>query len=213
MEIAVIGAGFVGLSAAVSLSQAGHRVTVFESDAVPGGLASGFRDSRWEWPLDKHYHHLFVSDHAIRDLARIIATPSTLPIPLTSTYVHGDIYQLDSPLSLLRFPPLSPIDRLRTAASLAYLRFVPWWKPLEHMTAQSYIRATAGEASWKTLWEPLFRGKFWHYADDISAAWFWSRISKRSASLGYPVGGFASLAQSLADFARKQGTVLIIGCP
>lgn len=208
MEIAVIGAGFAGLSAAISLSEAGHRVSIFEIEDQPGGLAMGFRDPRWDWSLEKHYHHLFISDWAIRRLAEKIGHPIVFTRPLTSTYVGGHIYQLDSPLSLLRFPPLSPVDRVRTAASLGYLRFVPWWQPLESITAEKYIKATAGEASWKILWEPLFRGKFWHYSDRISAAWFWSRISKRSANLGYPSGGFASLAQSLAVYAQKLGTTI-----
>ncbi len=39
-EIAVIGAGPAGLSAAHSLSQAGYKVTVFEEEGVPGGMLS-----------------------------------------------------------------------------------------------------------------------------------------------------------------------------
>jgi phytoene dehydrogenase-like protein len=42
MKIAVIGAGFGGMAAALDLRRAGHEVTIFEADTAPGGLAAGF---------------------------------------------------------------------------------------------------------------------------------------------------------------------------
>ena len=70
MRICVIGAGFVGLTCALRLSKMGHEVTVIEKEGGPGGLAIGFKDKKWRWPLEKHYHHLFTSDWAIRNLAQ-----------------------------------------------------------------------------------------------------------------------------------------------
>ena len=62
LKIAVIGAGFAGLGTAYYLSKTGHQVTVFEKDSQPGGLAVGFKNSKWSWPLEKHYHHLFTTE-------------------------------------------------------------------------------------------------------------------------------------------------------
>jgi uncharacterized protein with NAD-binding domain and iron-sulfur cluster len=39
MKVAVVGAGWAGLAAAVRATQAGHAVTVFEAAAMPGGRA------------------------------------------------------------------------------------------------------------------------------------------------------------------------------
>ena len=72
MNIAIIGAGVAGLAAAHDLAKAGSRVTVFEAAPYAGGLASGFRDPRWSWPLEKFYHHIFTTDTAIIDLAKTI---------------------------------------------------------------------------------------------------------------------------------------------
>ena len=212
MNIGIIGAGFTGLAAAYYLSKAGHQVTVFEREDQPGGLAIGFKDPKWAWPLEAHYHHLFESDWAIRRLSFEIGHPIIFSRPVTSTYYRDRIYQLDSPLSLLNFSPLPPADRWRTAAGLALMRFNPWWQPFEHFTAQKYIRTVMGDRSWKTLWEPLFVGKFGARAKDISAAWFWARIYKRSANLGYPQGGFQSLANSIEVAAKKLGAKFTYNC-
>jgi protoporphyrinogen oxidase len=208
-KVAIIGAGFTGLAAAIKLSKNGHNVTVFERETQPGGLAIGFKDDKWEWNLDKHYHHLFTSDKFILDLAKEVGHNVNFYLPKTSTYVNGKIYQLDSPTSLLKFSELSFLERLRTAFGLACLKFNPFWQPFEHTTAEKFIKFTMGEKSWKIIWEPLMVGKFGEYSSKISAAWFWARIYKRSTSLGYPDGGFQSLAESIARAVINNGGKIV----
>ena len=62
MNVGIIGAGVAGLSAALDVVKAGHGVTIFEASNRPGGLASGFKDPRWDWELERFYHHWFTSD-------------------------------------------------------------------------------------------------------------------------------------------------------
>jgi glutamate synthase (NADPH/NADH) small chain len=54
-KIAVVGSGPAGLAAAVQLNHAGHHVTVFERDDVPGGLLRyGIPDFKLEkWVIDR----------------------------------------------------------------------------------------------------------------------------------------------------------------
>ena len=139
LKVCIIGAGFTGLAAAYYLSKAGHLVEVFEKESQPGGLAIGFQEPDWNWPLEKHYHHIFTSDTALQNLGAEVGHRFIWTRPITSTHIHNQIFQLDSPISLLKFPQLSFPDRLRTALGLAFLRFNPFWQPFEHFTAKSYI--------------------------------------------------------------------------
>ena len=59
-DVAVIGAGALGLAGARRLALGGARVTVFEREPQPGGLVAGFRVGP-SW-FDKFYHHIFGTD-------------------------------------------------------------------------------------------------------------------------------------------------------
>lgn len=209
MKIAIIGAGFAGLEASRKLAKKGHSVTVIEREAIPGGLAIGFISQKWDWPLEKHYHHLFTSDKHIIEVSSELNHKIVFRRPKTSTWIGGEIAQLDSVASLLSFKMLSPLSRIRTGIGLALMRFNPIWKPFELFTAQKYIQIIMGIESWTKLWEPLFVAKFSSFYENISAAWFWSRIFKRSPNLGYPDGGFENLAKLFEKDAISSGARFI----
>lgn len=205
MKIGIVGAGFTGLAAAYYLSKNGHDVTIFEKDEGPGGLAVGYREKEWDWSLEKHYHHWFTNDKSVLNLAREIGHKVIIRRPKTSSFVNGEVFQLDSPLSLLKFPKLSIFERIRMGTSLAFLRYNHFWHPLEKFTAESYLKKTMGKKSYKMLWEPLMKNKLGQYAKDVSLAWFWARVYKRTEKLAYPEGGFLSFAEHLQKTIEKQG--------
>ncbi|MEK7571166.1 MAG: FAD-dependent oxidoreductase [Patescibacteria group bacterium] len=209
MKIAIIGAGFTGLSAAYRLTKKGHQVTVFEKDELPGGLAIGYQEKGWEWSLEKHYHHWFTNDPFILGLAKEIGFPVLTKRPKASVYVNNKIYQLDSPMALLTFPELPLIDRLRMAVIFAVLRLNPLWQPLEKINANTFLTTYMGKKAYGMLWEPQLRNKMGKYADDISLVWFWSRVSKRTPSLAYPKGGFLSFANAVVATIEKNGSKVI----
>ncbi len=197
MEIAIIGAGFTGLSAALKLAKEGHKVTIFEKDSQPGGLAIGYKEEKWDWTLERHYHHWFTNDNFVLDLAKEIKYPVTIAKPKTSIFLDGNIYRLDSPKDILSFAKLDLVDRIRMAAVLAFLRFNPFWKPLEKINAVKFLNLFMGKKAFSLLWEPQLRNKMGKYADRVSLVWFWSRIKKRTKNLAYPEGGYLSFAMAL----------------
>ncbi len=205
MKVAIIGAGFTGLTAAYQLTKKGHGVTVFEKDSNPGGLAIGYKERSWNWSLEKHYHHWFTNDKFILNLAEEIGHKVLIKRPKTSVYTEGEIFQFDSPKDVLLFPKLSILERLRMAAVIGAMRYNLFWKPLEKINASTFLPKMMGKNPYKMIWEPLFANKFGEYATDVSLAWFWARITKRTPSLAYPEGGFLDFANHLVSVIQKNG--------
>src|SRR5438067_12535259 len=131
MRIGVLGAGALGLGAALRLAQAGHRVEVLEREPAPGGLAAGFKVGPSYF--EKFYHHLFRTDRAITALIGELALADRLvwQRPDTSILMVARFWRLDSASAVLRFGPLSPADRLRLGAAVAFVTALPDTKPLE----------------------------------------------------------------------------------
>jgi len=214
-RIAVLGGGALGLTVALRLAQRGRRVTVIERERIPGGLAAGFQlgeEPGAPW-LEKFYHHLFRSDrHAIALIGELgLAEQLEWKRPITTVFWRGTLHQLDSPTSLLRFSPLSPPDRLRMGAALAFLRFLPDGRRLEGRTAASWIRRWMGRPAYDVVWGPLLTAKFGAAAEEIALPWFWARVHDRTSELGYLHGGFQKLYDRLAEQIKDLGGELRFG--
>ena len=203
---AILGAGALGLTAALRLAQRGERVALIEREPLPGGLAAGFQPADGVW-LEKFYHHLFRSDTRAIAMIQELGLGDRLEWkqPITATLRDGRFHQLDSPASLLKFSPLPVVDRLRMGAALAALKAMPNPRLLEGITAAGWTRRWMGSAAYSTVWEPLLRGKFGDAAPEIAMPWFWARVHDRTQSLGYLRGGFQQLYDRMADEVRRAG--------
>ncbi|OGE19038.1 hypothetical protein A3D83_00165 [Candidatus Daviesbacteria bacterium RIFCSPHIGHO2_02_FULL_41_10] len=210
MRIAILGAGFTGLSAAYRLAQKGHSVTIFEKESAIGGLATGFKKDNWDWTLENSYHHWFTNDFTVLKLAKEINYPVIINRPSTDIFVNGDIFKFDSPSSILKFPYLSITEKIRLGLSLAFLKYNNNYKQFENTKALPWLRQTVGNRETALIWEPLFDGKFGKYKEDISLTWFWARIKKRTPALAYPVGGFRAFAEKLSKEIQSLGGEILL---
>ena len=209
MKIAIIGAGFTGLTAALRLLQKGHEVTVFEKDTKPGGLAIGYKETSWTWTLEQHYHHWFTNDHHILGLAKELNFPVIIARPKSSFYVDGVNYQLDTPMKFLTFPKLSLLERIRMVGALGALKVNFNWRSLEGISANKTLSKIMGKRAYNMLWRPQLENKMGEFANDVSLVWFWSRIAKRTPSLAYPQGGFLAFAEVLTKKIQELGGNII----
>ncbi|MDF1512288.1 MAG: NAD(P)/FAD-dependent oxidoreductase [Anaerolineae bacterium] len=231
-EIGIIGAGVTGLTAAYDLLSRGHQVTLFEARPYVGGLASGFKDETWEWPLERFYHHIFASDRDIIQLVQELGISDRLffPSPITSIYKDGKLYPINKPLfgsqleklpfgpklsnladlfstalQVLAFKPIPLTDRFRVGFISAYLRYNPRWEPLEQVTAHQWLSRAVGDRAYQAFWQPMLEGKFGDYYPDVNMAWFWARLAARTPKLGYFQGGFQGFLDALADKVASLG--------
>ena len=219
--VVVIGGGFCGLAAAYELGQRGIHATVLEGDDDIGGLAGSFptRGAR----LEKFYHHWFTSDVHVRRLIKELGQTDRILLHPTRTgmYYAHNFFKLSTPFDLLCFSPLSLLNRIRLGLLALRARRVKDWRSLEDRTAADWLRELGGERIYQVVWEPLLRGKFGDVAEEVAAVWFWNKLKLRGSSRGrggeeqlaYYRGGFAALAETLADAVRAQGGIIRTNMP
>src|SRR5208282_4532702 len=90
---------------------------------------------------------------------------------------------------------------------------------LEFLSSKEWIEAWCGERVYARLWEPLFRLKFYELADNISAAWIWTRIKRVGSSrrslmqeeLGYIEGGTETLVAAMVAAIKTTGGEIRLG--
>lgn len=217
-DVIILGGGYAGLAGAYEMAKSGVRVAVVEKQESPGGLASGYQPEKGQ-SFEKFYHHWFCNDRDVLALVDELGMKDQLDYfsSLTGLFCDGKFYRLCSPMDLLRFKPLRLIDRIRLGLLVPQSCLIRNWKPLESITARQWLIKKCGRKVFDTLWEPLLRGKFGPYADDVSGVWFWNKIRLRGTSrdksgneiLIYPRGGFQAFTDRIAEKITELGGSII----
>jgi protoporphyrinogen oxidase len=220
-RVAVIGAGAMGLSAAYHALVAGHDVTVWEADRVAGGMAAHFDFDGVS--IERFYHFVCKTDRPTFDLMRELGIGDRIMWRSTSMgyFIDGRLYPWGDPLSLLKFPRLDPLSKLRYGLQMFLATKRIDWLPLETQSAKEWLITGSGLRGYDVLWRRLFELKFFQYADNISAAWIWTRIKRVGTSrrslfqeeLGYIDGGSQTLIDALVAAIASRGGVLRLGAP
>ena len=220
---AVVGAGYAGMAAAVTLAERGLPVTVFESGAVAGGRARRVRvSSDGEGAeLDNGQHILVGAYRELLRLMSLVGVPedALLRLPLDIRYASGfrlRARRLPFPLGLLagmllaRGLPLR--ERLGAVRFLSSLRRIDF-RLAEDCTVEALLgrHAQAGRIG-HFLWRPLCISALNTPPDQASAQAF--LVVLRDALLGgagasdllLPRADLSRLfPEPAADFVRKRG--------
>jgi protoporphyrinogen oxidase len=208
MRVAIIGAGYAGMSAAYDLRKAGYEVTIYESADYAGGLASGFKEPHWDWSVEKFYHHWFQSDNHMLGLIKELGLEDKVifPRPLTVMLYEDNWYPFDSIVNALRFPGLGfGLNKIRFGFVGLFLRLTNDWRALEKTTADAWMMKWAGKQVYEQMWKPLLIGKFGPFYQDVNMAWMWARIKARTTRLGTFKGGFQKFSDLFAERLREMG--------
>ena len=223
MRVGIAGAGAAGLAAAYELGKHGHHAAVYEPAPFLGGQASTFDVGGAR--LERGYHHLFTGDTDILELIREIGLGHRIHLieSRVGTLYDGRIYNFVTPMDLLRFTPLSLVDRFRLGLATLRLRRMKDWRQLEGVTAAKWLRKNAGERVYEVFWGPMLRGKFGEdFYTQVGMAWVWGKIHTRFASRGrgmakemlvYPIGSFGEVFDVLAEKIVQHGNEVHTSTP
>ncbi len=215
-RIAVLGAGPMGLAVAYQLARDGHRPVVFEADDRVGGMTACFDFNGLQ--IERYYHFHCTSDHAFLQLLEELGIASKMRWVETKMgyWYQRRLQPWGNPFALLSFRGLSFMAKFRYGLHAFLCTKRDDWRPLDHVEASGWIKRWVGAEAWEVLWRRLFDYKFYDYANNLSAAWIWSRIRRIGRSrynlfrekLGYLEGGSTTLLSAMkADIEQHGGEV------
>lgn len=216
-SIAVVGGGIGGLAAAYWLAKAGARVTVYEASDQLGGLGTFFQYRNVS--LEKFYHCMLPSDRHLLGLLHELHLEDQIYWKETSFGFMrgGQLYGLNTPLELLRFSPLSLVDRIRVG-------FTGLWgsicssKGLDDVTCVEWLSRFSGRRAFETFWKPMLQAKFGDRYHEVPALWFWTRFNREKGGgkrecKGYIRGGYRCIIEALAESIKAYGGTIRLQAP
>ncbi len=220
-RIVVIGAGAMGLAAGYHAAKAGHQVEVIEASPDAGGMAAHFDFAGMS--IERFYHFVCKTDQPTFDLMAEIGLGDAMRWRDTSMgyFSGGKLHGWGDPVSLLRYPHLSLIEKIRYGVLAFVSTKRDSWDALETQSAREWITRWSGKSVYEKMWKPLFDLKFFQYADNVSAAWIWTRVKRTGRSrksifqeqLGYIEGGSQTLVDRLVERIEALGGKVILGNP
>lgn len=209
----VLGAGPMGLMAAMELLKRGHAVDIYERDDRIGGMSASFDFDGLK--IERYYHFICKTDDPLFALLDELGIADRLRWTDTRMgyYYNGRLYPWGTPWALLRFPKLGLISKFRYALQVMVTKSTRDWHKLDRVNATTWLRRWLGKAGYEALWQRVFQLKFFEHTDNLSAAWIGTRIkrialSRRNLfheSLGYLDGGSDTLLEPMRRFIETRG--------
>jgi protoporphyrinogen oxidase len=216
----VVGGGMLGMTIAMRLRQAGHRVTLLEGADQLGGLAATWQLDDIVW--DKHYHVVLLSDSYLRTVLDELGLGDHMHWVETKTgcYTDGELYSVSNTVEFLRFPPLRLIDKLRLGWTIFIASRITNWRSLEETGVEEWLVRHSGRRTFERFWKPLLRSKLGDNYRIASAAFIWAIIQRLYAArhsglkremFGYVDGGYATVLRRFGEHLESLGVETQLG--
>jgi protoporphyrinogen oxidase len=209
---AVIGGGISGLASAFRIAALGHDVTLIESEDDLGGLGTTFPYAGGH--LERFYHCVLPEDTALIRLIEEVGLGGDLLWRETGMgfMYRGRIHPLNTPMDLLRFSPLSFVDRLRMGLMGIRARTQGLHPALDDVAVGDWIQKMVGKRAFEILWRPLLEAKIGDGYRGIPALWLSSRMNREKSTKvevkGCLTRGYRSLIDAIAAALRSRGVTI-----
>ena len=201
MDVAIVGGGVAGLTAAIYLARAGRDVTVFERSRTIGGRA---RTQEHEGFLFNQGPHALLASEVLDELG-ISLSGGSPPILKTLVLKNGALHNFPlGPTGFFNTKLLSMSERIRLVALLLkVLRSDPAAAAGESVL--SWVQQHTAAAPVQEMLLALMRAST--YADDpadLSMEVFMQQM-QLATDITYLDGGWQSLVEALEKMARSAG--------
>lgn len=168
-SVLILGAGLAGLSAAVYLTRAGHRVIVLEKRPFAGGRTFSFKREFWSHDIDNGPHLMLGCYETLLELLDITGGRELLDVReglrIPFLFPGGDIAtladsNLPAPFHLIRglygFSALTPKQKYAIARAFIKVRMMAETEELDRVTSYDWlVGQRQDETTRAVFWRPL----------------------------------------------------------
>jgi protoporphyrinogen oxidase len=219
-RVGIVGGGVLGTVLALRLQQAGAQVTLLERGATLGGLAGAFDFDGHR--IDRFYHVIVPSDERMLGLVDELGLQDELSFSPVGVgfFIDGKMHPFNGLGDFARFPPLSPLGRVRLAWFVAQCQLRKGYGALENMPLERWLRRHCGSKVVDRIWRPLLDSRFDSQHAELPATYLWARTNRmRSArtsqgsgeTMGCLRGGHERLIEAAAARAAELGVDVRVG--
>jgi protoporphyrinogen oxidase len=219
MQLAIVGDGLMGVSLGYFLTQKGVTVEIFETPAF-FDEAGGPVNSKGGMVVDPCFQPILSKDGELLQLCADLGLGDQLQSYRTNLgfFVDGQIHPMNHVPELLRFLPLSWLDRFRLGRTLFQAQRVRDWYKLESINVRDWLIRWGGQRVFEKFWQPMLKARFEGNIDTIPATYIWAWLARMAVNRStietqYLTGGYNTLRKTMVNKIVAAGGVVHQDCP
>ena len=212
-RVGIVGGGLLGLATAYRLAQAGVQVDVMERADGLGGLVGASTSTATTSTASTTWCCRPTTACSASPRSSACATGSASAPSASASGIASGCSRSRRPKEFLRFPLLTPLQRLRLGAFVVRCNRRKDHDDLDGMPLLPWLQQQCGKGVVDRLWRPLLDSKFDGRYDDLPATYMWARTRRMAGTrdsagreiMGTLEGGYQRMIDALAVRIRSLG--------